>query len=434
MELKDHVLFSTHQKNEAMKKGKNKLACFLLLLLCCLELLSQDNGKALSLDDCVSLAYTNNEQLKVADLETRYLRKMKTAAFDLPKTTIMFTQGQFNSIYKYDNNITVAQAFPFPTVLGGQSKLAGLQVKSSEFKTGTVKAELKLKVKEAFYLLQYSTRLLQMIRHEDSIYDFLMRMENVKALTSEKDNLEMATTLSQSYLIKSHLIEAEQQIQNNKIALQVLMRAEEAPQIEISSLRLPGKVVDSLMRRSADHPHLLYLKEQMNIAGSIRKLEAAKVMPDLMVGYFNQSIYGPANIFGSDYFLTTANRLQGFQVGVAIPLQFSAHHARVVAAEIQQEIAKDHFKYGEAEMEGKYKQAVNKYLVTKRTIEHYDKFMLKSAQTMISQSLAAFNKKEINYIEYLAIISKSLEIERNYLQLVLQNNLAVAEIEYFLSK
>ena len=86
------------------------------------------------------------------------------------------------------------------------------------------------------------------------------------------------------------------------------------------------------------------------------------------------------------------------------------------------------------DMEGDYKVLVNEYIMTNKNIDYYSKNILKNAKEMSFQSLEAYNNKEINYIEYLSIISKSFEIERNYLNLILENNQSVLKLEYFLNK
>ena len=77
---------------------------------------------------------------------------------------------------------------------------------------------------------------------------------------------------------------------------------------------------------------------------------------------------------------------------------------------------------------------VNEYLMTNKNLDYYSKNILKNAREMSFQSLEAYNNKEINYIEYLSIISKSFQIERNYLNLILENNQTVLKLEYLLNK
>jgi len=51
---------------------------------------------------------------------------------------------------------------------------------------------------------------------------------------------------------------------------------------------------------------------------------------------------------------------------------------------------------------------------------------------MVVQALEAYNKKQINYIEYLALVNQSFDVLRDYLNLIYENNMAVLQIDYFL--
>jgi hypothetical protein len=63
--------------------------------------------KIYGLQQCIDIAIKNNENLKTAGLNVEYEKIHKKIATDIPKTNLVYTQGQFNSIYKYDENITV---------------------------------------------------------------------------------------------------------------------------------------------------------------------------------------------------------------------------------------------------------------------------------------------------------------------------------------
>jgi heavy metal efflux system protein len=390
-------------------------------------------GQNLSVDECISIALRNNEEVKAAILETSYEKRMKTSAFEIPKTSFVYTQGQFNSIYKYDNNITVAQTFPFPGVLFAQSRLADANIRSSNFRLKAVEAEIRWKVKHGYYTMLYAVKANELYKREDSLYAALMKLETEKSLGQNADNLEFITTLSQAYLVKTLVVEGDRQIATEKLELEKLLREKD---VKVLSLPVTMTVLetDTTLSEYEQHPHLALMKEQITVHVMMRRTERSKGAPDLMIGYFNQSIYGPANIFGSDYFLTTADRLQGFQVGVSIPLFFTPHHAKVKGADIRLQTAKLQFEKHFAEMEIRYKETVSRYNMTKKNLSYYRSFLLQNAKKIITQAGEAFTLKKINYIDYLNLMSRALEIERNYLKLVLENNLAVAELEYLTSK
>jgi cobalt-zinc-cadmium resistance protein CzcA len=388
----------------------------------------------LTLDQCINLAFNNNEQLKIANIESKYYKESKIASYEIPKTSFIYTQGQFNSIYNLDNNITVSQTIPFPTLLMAHSKLAKSYITGAEIKISSVKADIGLQIKDLYYNLQHSLQEIILLQKEDSIYDLFLKLEDSRNELSKKSTLEKSTTISESYLIKSLISNAQMQINTFKIKLKTMMRTKELPDIYILSDDSRLLKLDTNLFISSSHPFLLYLKEQINLCVQKKNVEVQKWFPDIMFSYFNQSIYGPANIYGTDYFVTRAKRLQGFQVGFNIPLFFKPHLSKVKAAGLSIEVATEEYHKNLKDMEGNYKVLVNEYIMTNKNIDYYSKNILKNAKEMSFQSLEAYNNKEINYIEYLSIISKSFEIERNYLNLILENNQSVLKLEYFLNK
>src|SRR3989344_7688702 len=135
-----------------MKKECLSLSLLFVLLN---GLLSAQENKAqsFSLQECIDYALKNNEGVKAIELQKDYYKQIKHTSTELPKTTAMFTQGQFNSIYKYDNNITIAQSTPFPGLFGAQNKLANAQLKNSEYALKSEKANLIYNIKTTYYSL-----------------------------------------------------------------------------------------------------------------------------------------------------------------------------------------------------------------------------------------------------------------------------------------
>src|ERR1700756_4496392 len=98
--------------------------------------------KILSLQQCIDFALLNNENIKTGKLEIDYQKQFKKGATEIPKTNVLFAQGQFNSLYKYDNSVTVMQQIPFPAVFSAHNALAKSYIKGSEFKLAATRADL----------------------------------------------------------------------------------------------------------------------------------------------------------------------------------------------------------------------------------------------------------------------------------------------------
>jgi heavy metal efflux system protein len=66
-----------------------------------------------------------------------------------------------------------------------------------------------------------------------------------------------------------------------------------------------------------------------------------------------------------------------------------------------------------------------------KSINFYKSTALTNSQTIITQALKSYNANEINYIEYLNVVSNALDIESNYLNMIFQNDLAVLKSNIF---
>ncbi len=393
--------------------------------------------KNYTLKECIDFALKNNENIKTANLNIDYMRQFKKASTEIPKTSIVYTQGQFNSIYKYDNNFTISQAIPNPLVFTSHNSLAKAQIKSSEFKFDATKVDLIYQVKVSYYSLIYSNAVHDVLLKEDSIYEDFARAVSKKYLSGEATLLEKTTAETQVFETKNEVTESEEDINSFQIQLQTLMHINadvDAASKDFDNNYLSITAVDTT--NISEHPLLKYLNQQIEVNKKTKSLESAKIMPDFMGGYFNQSIYGPANIFGpgQDYFLTTADRLQGFIVGVSVPLWFYPQKSKIKAAEINTKLAESDYNYNVSMLEGQYKQAVTMYLKYRNSLTYYKTNVLSNLDLIVDQAIKSYNSKDISYIDYLQVVSRALNIKRNYLNVIHQNNLYVLKLEYLLSK
>ena len=390
--------------------------------------------KKYKLEECIDISLKNNENINTANFNIDAEREFRKHASEIPKTSFMYTQGQFNSIYKYDNNITISQMIPNPAVFVTHHAVANAQIRSSEYKLEATRAELIYQVKTSYYSLLYSNAVNNVLLKEDSIYEDFANAVALKYKSSEATLLEKTTAETQVMEIKNEVTESEEDINNYQIQLQTLMHVDkdvDAVNIDFVKSYLSVSADTSTIN---DHPLLKHFRQQIKVNDKIKSFEAAKIMPDITLAYFNQSIYGPANIFGDDYFLTTANRLQGFQVGLAVPIWFFPQRSRVKAAALNIKLAESDYNYNTSMMEGQYKQAVTMYLKYRNSINYYKTKVVGNLQLIVEQAIKSYNSKEISYIDYLQVVSRALSIQRNYLNVIHQNNMYALKIEYLLTK
>ena len=182
------------------------------------------------------------------------------------------------------------------------------------------------------------------------------------------------------------------------------------------------------------NPYLAYLQQQIDIAAKQKKVEAAKSLPDITAGYFNQSLIGIQNVNGIDKYFDGSKRFQGFQVGIAIPLFYGSYKAKIKAAEVNKQIAATNYELNQTAIESQYRQAVQEYLKNRNSLEYYNTSALLNADLILKQTIASYSKGEIGYAEYLMGIKNAIGIKENYLKALQLYNQSIISIEYLAGK
>jgi cobalt-zinc-cadmium resistance protein CzcA len=129
------------------------------------------------------------------------------------------------------------------------------------------------------------------------------------------------------------LQQQNQELQNAWLALHALLAytgpAFELAQVEaLDFLKLP--VYDA----GAVHPSLLRYDIQKQQLELQIELNRAQQLPQLGLGYFNQSLVGNQNINGSDQYFGPEKRFQGAILQTQIPIDFRAYKARTASFEL----------------------------------------------------------------------------------------------------
>ena len=419
------------------KIGKHKItipnAGIILLIMLFPALSRSQTSSGLTAQQVVDEALKNNKGIIAATYEVDYSRTLKRTSSDIGKTNISLMRGQYNSV-NTDNNISINQSIPFPTVFSNQAKLNAALVKGSELKLQVTQNELISQVKTAYYNLQYLQAEQKLLVTQDSIYNAFFKAAELRLKTGESTLLEKTTA-------ETKLMEVRNLMDQNTSDLRIYhahLRALTNPkgEIQISNtglakidLNLPS---DSLA--FIQNPELSYLKQQIEITSKQKKVEAAKALPDFNIGYFNQSLIGYQNVNGTDQYFDGSKRFTGFQVGISIPLWFLPQAARVKAAGINQQVVQSNYEQYQANVQGQYNGAVQDFLKNKNTIAYYEQNALPNADLLIKQADKGFRSGEIGYVEYLQGLKNALSIKANYLRALNQYNQSVIALEFLIGK
>lgn len=382
----------------------------------------------ITIDEAVKLALAKNPAAQASALERRQYEALRPAAIDIPKTDVALMLGQYNSIQKNDNNITVVQTVPFPTVLHRQHMLGRRQVEAAGFRDQVTRNGLAYQVRQVFVQLLYLQARGQVLLREDSLMKRLQQSAALQYKTGETTWLAKTSAETQALELGNQISRNAADQRSTWQHLQLLCQT---PIAAIAgSLEALDFQTDTDTTALAQNPALGLTGTTVSIAAWQRKLETARMWPDLRVGYFNQTLIGTQAVNGQDRYFGPGYRFQGFEVGLAIPLWFPSHTARIKAGAIGQEVAQKQADATRAALLQQHLQASEELAKNANSLAYYREGALKTTAMLEQQSLKAFEAGEIDLTTHVLNLRQALSIREGYLEALHQYHQSQITLQY----
>jgi cobalt-zinc-cadmium resistance protein CzcA len=404
-------------------KGVKIVTVTLLSLSCAMA-----KGQAvITLEQAIQLALKNNPAAKAASLEIEHERWLKKSSVEIPKTNVMLTYGQYNSVVRNDNNISVSQTIPFPTVWSRSHAVGNALVKSGEYHKASIENDLAYQVSSVYYQLLYLKAKNQLLTLQDSLLERLSKAAGARYAAGEINLLVKTSAETHWNEVKNQLLQNKADISIQHSRLMVLTQSPSVTGITGDLERIP----ESAWPRSlSQNPELKYTALQVDVARARKKLEIARIMPEITVGYFNQTLIGYQNVNAQEQYFGSSSRFQGFQAGLTIPLWFTYHRARARATATEHLIAQQNLQSHEQHLTGLLEQARLEYEKAASSIEYYRSSALPNANAINSQAEAAFKNGEIDYTNYLVNLQSATAIQNGYLDALLLLHQSSIQLDY----
>jgi cobalt-zinc-cadmium resistance protein CzcA len=386
----------------------------LILMLFPVQVWAQ--SQPLTMETAVQLALQQNKGLQSAATSVDYYRKLVGTSGDIGKTNLNLQYGQYNSYVSSDNNYSVSQTIPFPTVFGAKRQLGNAQVERAAWLKATTQNDLVYQVKQVYVQLLYLREVRNLINHQDSLFTAFVKSADLRYRTGESRMLEKTAAEGRLNEVRNQLRQNEADGKIYTARLQALMGTT-AP-VTLAETTIPEAVLklDSDSGTIAGNPQLQYLKQEISIAEKQKKVLRAGILPDITVGYFNQSLIGTALNGTGKPLATGSNRFQGFQLGLALPLWIGPLKARVRAEEKLQQAASLQFDNSSIQLRSQYEQAVQQFVKSRNSLEFYERTSLPNAALLLKQSEKSYSSGDIGYAEYFLNLEQVLAARQGYLQ------------------
>lgn len=420
------VLSKKPKMNVKIFKKKKRVASIIILLLCGNGLLAQ---VPVSLPAAIDTALANNFGLQAARLRTLASAKNEQTAVDLPLLATSVEYGSINSVYA-DTRVTVAQAFSFPVVYRRQRDLLQAQTKTSRLSEDERRLQLKKEITSLFYQLLVMQKKKGLLLQSDSLFALLLQRQEQRFKAGDINVLEKTTAETQRMQLAAQLrqLEADQnslQVRFSSLLNNGILYTPQHENAKAAMVEWPE--VAMVVR----HPLLQAKRQQQEVALREIDVQKTKLLPQLSLGYVNQSIRGTQTVNGQDKFYGAGSRFSSVMVGVNLPLFASATKARIAAGRYQFEALQADYNETLRQQQTALQQLVLQYNNYGEQLRYYEQSALKQATVLRENGTLQFTNGAISAVEWMLLINQSIQLQAAYFNLLNDWNATVIELNSY---
>ncbi|NAS30005.1 CusA/CzcA family heavy metal efflux RND transporter [Flavobacteriaceae bacterium R38] len=433
-----YIYFSGGRKRMRLKTTGNVSTIILLigLLFPVTQIQAQEHVKTriITLENAIEEAIQNNKSVKIANYRLETEKAAKGEAINLPKTEILYRYGEFNNPDANDNSISISQRLGFPTVYSNQNKLAKAKIATVKSYNVLEMSALIGKVKTAYYYYAMQLAKQELLIKQDSIYKNLSFISSKRYESGESTKLESITSATQAMKMQNLLSQNIIDIAIAKKQLQSLLHTTDNITVTVDNFKDTPLKISSIQTDVNGIPLIQYLENKTKVSEKETKVAQSKMLPDILLGYTNQTFSGVPQADNSTLQFGTSDRFSSFRAGLAIPIFPGGIRSKIKQAKLKENISKSELQLAKIEQESVLHEYFNTYKKYSNTIMYYEKTALPQADLLIETSSKSFKSGDVSYTQYLQNLALAIAIQTEYLEAIYLNNQSVIAIETLLGK
>lgn len=372
-------------------------------------------------EQALEKAFQQNGTLKNSKLISEYQEKLKASYLDIPQTEIGAQIGQLQGV-ETDNTFSISQRFSFPTVYTKRKKMLDAEWSASVVNQNLTKAQLTKEISDVFYRILTLQEKKKVIEYISKLYSSFADKASLRLKKGEANILEESTAEIQNEQAKTQLNMLENDLNITKLQLQLLLQSDESyqPVSDRPTMNVNLQVSEEMIKQ---HPELQYLNQQIKVNEAEAQFEKSKLLPELMVGYMNQSMKNLNN-----------DRFNAIQVGVGIPLFTKGQRALAKAKKAKVAISENEYQRKEIELKNRFVQQVNNYSNQLKVVESYEQKQLPKSETILKTVQKQMEVGEIDYLDWVILTNQAIKIKVEYIENLERLNQIGSELNFLLSK
>lgn len=427
------ILYQWMEKKERKGLNINKAVIGVLIFIA-IPQLSKAQKPQMSiitdLDSAMAIGLERNESILNSKIDIELAKNSKALALNFEKTDFDLQYGQFNSS-ENDIGISISQQFQFPTTYAKQSQIAGLNQDFEKANAEEIKNQLKFQIRIWWNKLAFQQALLEIKLLEDSLCSQILNYADLKYETAEISLEEKLSFRNNYFKIKNELHRLNSNISNIESQLNFLINdsINWKFKAELENSLLPK--LSELQFLKSTNSQIQKTEKELSIAQKEWELSKHQLLPDLKLGYVNQTFIGGPLANGQ--IAGSSDRFTGFMVGLKLPILYGSYAGEVKAKKLRLSQKELNLKQLRRSLESQTEIQIQKILNLKIEIDYYQKHGLKEADLNWRNSKERAKQNDINYLKNLDSFQSSLKIHSDYAESLKNYNEAIIELLYLKS-
>jgi len=426
------VLYVLFEKIKPRKMKKTTTAAILLFLLLPAALLAQAPARRATLSELQAIVLNKNTSLQALAKEQAYWEQLQAAVYVLPKTQLSVEYGQVNSL-QTDSKLGIVQAIALPVIYRRETALYKATAAALQNRHQWQQQELLRETGLCFYAMINLLERDKLLQQTDSLYRAFATGASRRLKAGETNVLEKTAADVQLHQIVLQRREIAASLAAEQARLKLLLGTDEqllpAYQSPVANVPL---VNDST--QLANHSLHRWMQQQERLAAANTELEKNRLVPELQVGYLNQSFVGWQTKNGIDQqYFGGGTRYHSVLATVAIPLFNRATRNRIKAARLNETAAQLQTLQTRQQLTAEWQQWQAALEKAKEALRYYTGEGQREAELITQSVTASFEKGAIDYLQWIMLTNQVTMLAIGKLDAQQQFNTAAIHLAYYLN-
>ena len=388
-------------------------------------------AQPIKLEKLLALVKEKSPILKVGQLQEKYYTALKGTARDIPKTQLITELGNYNS-FNFDSRVSILQPFSAGMVYRKQELVLNSYLHTAEANTIIQQQVLEKMVRQLYLELQYLMARRKILERADSVYGSFQRVAQLRFEKGESNLLEKTTLDNQVMQNRQMLLMNVSDTKAIQLEISLLLQ-DSISIVPAEELVTAQQLYDTALLQQ--HPELQYYKAQEQQAEAETQLAKAKLKPEWLIGYNNQSLMGWMEYKNrSERFFTAGDRFSSVTLGMSIPFFKKAQKAKVEAANVQEQVNRANTDITALRLKTQLQQALQHRDKFNSSLTYFKNSALPQSNVIIQTANLNYKNGQISYIEWATLVNQALGIQMQYADTQRDHQLNEIQLDYLLQK